>query len=136
MGDTELTVKGTAELDRAVKKINKDFDDEFKSAAATVARQVVSMARGYARTPQARLAASTLNAGTEGAAGTVTSHSGMFAGSEFGGGMRPETKQFPAYQGKRGYFLYPSMRANADRLNKIWDDALQNSMQAWDYAPR
>ena len=137
-GDNEidLTVKGIPELARAVTKIEKNFDVDFKGAAAQVARDVVAGARQRAASRQQQLAASTLNAGVRGSAGTVTSNSPIFPGAEFGGGMRSTTRQFPPYRGKRGYFLYPSIRSNAARLNKIWDGALQDAMDPWDYTPR
>ena len=128
---SDIEVKGLSGLIRALNTIQRDFEPELKDASKAVARESISMARGNARTPQARLAASTLNAGTDGDGGTIVSNWPGFAGSEFGGGMRSTTRQFPAYQGKRGYFLYPAMRANASRLNKVWDDAIYDVMKPW-----
>lgn len=133
MADVE--VKGLPQLIRATGKIQKDLPDRTQEAAASIARDIVAGARGYARTPQASLAASTLSAGTDGQAGTVTSTAAMFAGAEFGGGMRASTRQFPPYMGKRGYFLYPWMRAHAQRLNDQWDKAIDDAMAVWDYKP-
>lgn len=128
----DLQIQGLKELARACDKIGARFDDVMKEAATAVASRVVSGARGAARTPQQRLAASTLTARGN---GTVGSDWAGFAGSEFGGGMRPETKQFPAYQGKRGYFLYPAMRRNASSLNEIWNDAVDDAMKPWKHKP-
>lgn len=133
MADSEI--KGLPQLLKACDKIPKAMEAETQDAARQVAREVVSGARGAARSPQQALAASTLSAGTDGDGGTVGSTWAGFAGSEFGGGARPTTRQFPPYRGKRGYFLYPSMRANASRLNEIWDDAMDRVGELWDYKP-
>jgi hypothetical protein len=135
-GEAEFSIRGLPELVRACSSIQKDFGREFERSAHDIARQVVYMARSAAHTRQQQLAASTLQSGTEADAGTVRSSAGMFAGSEFGGGMRPTTRQFPPYRGKRGYFLYPAMRANANTLNKLWQEALDDSMKPWDYKAR
>lgn len=134
MGDVE--VKGLRELIRATDDIQNRFLPVMTDAATDVARMVVTAARSAARSPQQRLAASTLNAGADGAAGTVSSNAPFFAGAEFGGGNRPNTRQFPPHRGKRGYFLYPSMRANAAALNRRWDEGVEEAMAAWDYKPR
>lgn len=127
-----VQVKGLKELTRACNDIQRRFPEAMQGAADQVATKVVAGARGAARTPQQRLAASTLN--TMGS-GTLGSTWGGFAGSEFGGGARPNTRQFPPHQGKRGYFLYPSMRRNASSLNAIWDDAIDEAMKPWNYRP-
>lgn len=131
----DIDIKGLRELLRATNNIQKEFPDELTEAAADVARMVVSGARSAATSPMARLAASSLSAGRNGAAGTVTASAPFFAGAEFGGGNRPTTKQFPPYRGQRGYFLYPSMRAQSGRLNDRWDTAIEKVMSVWDYKP-
>lgn len=130
-----LTIKGLPQLTRACDQIQKRFEPSLAQAAQAVARDVVAGARSYARSPQAKLAASTLNAGTQGDAGTVTSTSALFAGAEFGGRGRPSTMQFPPHMGKRGYFLYPWMRANSAKLQKHWDAGVDEAMAPWDYKP-
>lgn len=125
-----VEIKGLKELAKACDKINRNFDDVMDAAATQVAQRVATGARGAARTPQQRLAASTLSAQGN---GTVGSNWAGFAGSEFGGGSRPETRQFPPYQGRRGYFLYPSMRQNKQSLNALWDEAVDEAMKPWDY---
>lgn len=130
-----LDIKGATQLVRACDQINKRFPDAMSKAAAAVARDVVRGAQSYARSAQARLAASTLNAGTAELAGTVSSTAALFPGAEFGGQGRPSTMQFPPHLGKRGYFLYPYMRANSDKLQKLWDDGVDEAMEPWDYKP-
>lgn len=130
-----MTVEGLPQLVRACDKISKDLERKTDAAAEDVARDVVSNARNAARTPQARLAASSLTTGTSGDGATVESSSPIFTGAEFGGRARPTTQQFPPHKGKRGYFLYPSMRARADQLNKHWENAIDDAMATWDYKP-
>lgn len=131
--NTKIDIKGLPQFIRALNKIQSDFEPETEKAAQDIARMVVAGGRGNARTPQARLAASSLNAGVENGAGTVRSNSPIFTGAEFGGRMRPVTMQFPPHRGKRGYFLYPWMRANAQKLNDRWDRAIADAMEPWDY---
>ena len=40
----------------------------------------------------------------------------MAAGAEFGGQGRPTTQQFRPHLGRQGYFLYPTIRDNQDRI--------------------
>lgn len=130
-----FTIKGLPQLTRACDKIQNRFEPALAKAAQAVARDVVAGARSHARSPQAQLAASTLNAGAQGDAGTVTSTSALFAGAEFGGRGRPSTMQFPPHMGKRGYFLYPWMRANSAKLQEHWDAGVDEAMDPWDYKP-
>lgn len=123
-----VQVKGVRELARACDQINRQMPDDMEATADAIASKVVTGARGAARTPQQRLAASTLS--TMGS-GQLGSSWGGFAGSEFGGGARPSTRQFPPYLGKRGYFLYPSMRRQASTLNAMWDEGIEKAMKPW-----
>lgn len=131
----DVDIKGLPQFARALDRIQKNFPETTREAAHAIARDVVAGARSFARSSQAQLAATTLRAGVDGQAGTVTSNSGIFAGAEFGGQGRPSTMQFPPHRGKRGYFLYPWMRQNAERLNDRWDKAVNDAMEPWDYRP-
>lgn len=48
-------------------------------------------------------------------------------GAEFGGGRRPSTRQFSPWRGNgegAGYFLWPTVRENADETMERYGDAL------------
>lgn len=46
------------------------------------------------------------------------------AGAEFGGQGRPTTMQFQPHRGTTGYFLYPTIRRDSERINETYRDAL------------
>lgn len=46
-------------------------------------------------------------------------------GHEFGGGRKLTTRQFPIHSGRRGYFFYPTIRANAQELLERYADAVE-----------
>ncbi len=46
------------------------------------------------------------------------------AGAEFGGGRRPTTQQFRPWLGHTGYFLFPTIRRDAERINTTYRAAL------------
>lgn len=43
-----------------------------------------------------------------------------FFGHEFGGGARPNTRQFPIHRGRDGYFLYPTVREEMAKAGERW----------------
>lgn len=136
MADGEVKILGMRELIKAVDEINRDFPKEMGDAASEVARTVVRGAQGNTGTAQQAFVARSLSYGSDGEAGTVQADHPAFPGAEFGGGGRPSTMQFPPHRGQRGYFLYPWMRANASRLDDIWQEGIETAMKPWNYKPR
>jgi hypothetical protein len=136
MSDPNLELRGYPEFQKAIKDIDRLFPKTMAETAVNIARDWVSLAQAAAGEPQQALAARDLSAQADELGATITNDSPLFFGAEFGGQGRPETMQFPPYQGKRGYWLYPTARENADRFNAQWEDAVDVAMKPWDHKER
>ena len=129
-----VEIKGYPEFQKALKKIDRDFPKAMQEAGIEVANEWVRAAKGNTTTSQQSLAATGLRVGPpEPTGGLIVADSPVFQGAEFGGRGRPETMQFPPHRGQRGYFFYPAARANADRLNAIWDAGIDKAMAPWNH---
>lgn len=133
MADVEKELRGYPQFLDAIGDITKRFPEVMAETATNIARDWVSLAQAAAGAPQQALAAQDLSAQSDGEGATITNDSPIFFGAEFGGQGRPTTMQFPPYQGKRGYWFYPTARENADRFNQQWADAVDVAMQPWDH---
>lgn len=90
---------------------------------------------------QARLAADSVRAAgtgelTAGGSGRLPSGTGtygdLFFGAEFGGGSRPETRQFRPYK-PTGYWFFPTVEADEDdSLIEAAGDGLDAAAKRWD----
>ena len=136
MAEFDSELKGYPEFVRAIADIDKRLPDEMIVTANNIAREWVSLAQAAATAPQAQLVAQTLNADADALGASIRADHPAFFGAEFGGQGRPTTMQFPPYQGKRGYFLFPSARANADRFNDMWSKAVDEGMKEWNHKER
>lgn len=132
----EGEIKGYPEFMRAIADINKRLPESMREAATAIAREWVSLAQSAAGTPQQALAARELMVDQDAIGASIRNDSPLFFGAEFGGQGRPETMHFPPYQGKRGYFLFPTARSNAERFNDMWSTAIDEGMSAWDHKER
>ena len=55
----------------------------------------------------------------------------VFFGAEFGGQKRKTTMQFRPHKGKEGYFFYPTLREDADRMVERWLGAIKAIEREW-----
>lgn len=133
MAELEKELRGFPQFLDAIGDITKRFPEVMAETATNIARDWVSLAQAAAGQPQQALAARDLSAQSDGEGATITNDSPLFFGAEFGGQGRPTTMQFPPYQGKRGYWFYPTARENADRFNQQWADAVDVAMKPWDH---
>lgn len=133
MAELEKELRGYPQFLDAIGDITKRFPEVMAETATNIARDWVSLAQAAAGAPQQALAARDLSAQSDGEGATITNDSPLFFGAEFGGQGRPTTMQFPPYQGKRGYWFYPTARENADRFNQQWADAVDEAMKPWDH---
>lgn len=129
-------IKGYTEFMRAISSITSDMPKEMATTANDIAREWVGLAQSAATAPQQALAAQSLSYSADELGAQISADSPLFFGAEFGGQGRPSTMQFPPYQGKRGYFLFPTARANADRFNEQWVKAIDKSMEPWNHQER
>jgi len=128
-----LTEQGFDEFSRAVNDINRRMPLAMREAAQRIAEDWVGKAQGATLTSQQALAASAMTITVDEETGvTLRNDSPIFFGAEFGGQRRPETMQFPPHRGQRGYWLFPTARANAEQFQEIWAAGVDESMKEWD----
>lgn len=125
-------VEGVTEFVRDTNRIEKAFPDIMRNASIEVANTWVDLARAGANTKYANEAAREFSISDDGEGAIIGNASPVFFGSEFGGRARPETMQFPPYNGRQGYWFYPARRNNEDRIMAIWDKGVEVSMREWD----
>lgn len=140
--DVTIQVSGVRALLKALSKIDKELQSGVRDASAEIAQDLVSGAQSAAQTPLQALAASGLKVKRDRVpvvkVGSNMVRPGVrerdiFYGAEFGGGKRPTTQQFLPHQGKRGYFLYPTARANGKRYAAMWIGAVDKAFEAWSH---
>lgn len=126
-----VQVEGLRELSRALKAIGPDAQKELKDASKRVAAFVADDARAAAYSiggVAAHVAPSIKPTGGVAGAGVAMGGASypMAGGAEFGS---YKYKQFKPWRGNStgaGYFLYPTIRENADRIQTEFTDAVDD----------
>lgn len=126
-----VQVTGLPELSRALKAIGPDAQKELRDASKRVATFVANDARSAAQSiggVAAHVAPSIKPVGGVSGAGVAMGGAAypMAGGAEFGS-LR--FKQFKPWRGNgsdAGYFLYPSIRRDADRIQTEFTDAVDD----------
>ena len=140
---TGISIEGLPELSRALKSIGPELQRELKRANKDVARFVADDARGAASglgSTAAKAAPSVKPTAGAGYAGVALGGAGypFAAGAEFGGQRRPTTMQFEPWRGSgegAGYFLYPTIRRDAERIEDEYGSALDEVIRKAGLAP-
>lgn len=126
----DVKVHGLAELNKALKAIGPDAQRDLKEASREVAGFVASGARAaaYAQGGVAAHVAPSI-APVGGVSGAGVAFGGarypMAGGAEFGS---IRYKQFKSWRGSdsgAGYFVYPAIRQDSDRIVDEFTDAVQ-----------
>lgn len=129
-----VNVEGLRELNKSLKEMGPEFPREMRLANKEIATSVLEAARSRAfslggvaakTAPTLRVSAGTTSAGVA-LGGTRAPYA---AGAEFGGGRTPTTRQFKPWRGKgsdAGYFLYPTIRDNAEEIEAQYREALDD----------
>ena len=130
-------VEGLAELRKALKAIDAAAPKELAAAGKEVAGFVADDARGLASGlggVAAKVAPSIAPGGTQrgGSVNFGGSSYPMALGAEFGGQGRPTTQQFRPHLGTTGYFVYPAIRQDADRIETEFRNAIDHLMRKYD----
>jgi hypothetical protein len=132
-----VNVEGLTELRRALKAVSADAPKELNAAAKEVAQFVADDARSAAAGlggVAAHVAPSIKPSGT--ARGGAINLGGaaypMALGAEFGGRGRPTTQQFQPHLGRTGYFVYPTIRRDGDRIESEFSEKLDDLMRKYD----
>jgi hypothetical protein len=147
--EADLQITGLKETLRAFNTYGKDASRELRQAAGGVADQLVPalvLAAGMA-SPQAALVAPSVKRRSDRVPVIVAGGSrrarpstrpgrrvtagDIFFGSEFGGGRRPATRQFPAWVGTTGYWFWPTVRAHLPRLRREYIRTLDELAARW-----
>ena len=133
MPNSKPEIEGYPQFQSALDDIERDLPKRLKDAANQVARDWISAARNKASGSQAREAAGAMGVRPDSEGAVLTNSHPLFYGEEFGGQARPETMQFPPYQGQRGYWLFPAARESATAFQKVWEAAIDKATEAWDH---
>lgn len=124
-----VKVDGLRELNAALRAIGPDAQKELREASKEVAEMVADDARAAAYTiggvaahvaPSLRAVAGVKSAGVAGGGARYP----MFGGAEFGSYKHKQFKPWRGNDSGAGYFLYPSIRADSDRITTTYTDAI------------
>jgi len=136
-----LRVNGLNELNRALKAIGgRELQGELKKAGLTVANVVAddAVSNAYSLGGVAAHVAPSIKAAARFTGAGVSlggsSHPAA-AGAEFGGQGRPTTQQFAPWRGSgssAGYFVYPAIRSNSDRIADEYLEAVVDLARKYD----
>lgn len=116
-----------AELDEAVQRIAEEEATRIGRAAGGSSAQAARLS-GFIRADRGRTPGVTV-AGSPGFSGGGTVGQ-VFFGAEFGGGARATTKQFRPYR-STGYFWFPTLRADEERIARRYEQALAQIEREW-----
>lgn len=147
---TDTTIPG---INKRLRAIPKEAAPALRDAAGDIARFVASDAAGAAREVGgiARLVAPAIlvgrdrvplvrlgsrqalpaegNGWTHRRGGPRQTLADVAMGAEFGGGRRETTRQFMPHRGRRGYFLWPTVRRDSDAIQGAYSAALDHALQ-------
>lgn len=129
-----MQVEGLNELNRALKALGPELQKELKQTNLDVAQLVADDARGIAHSlggVAAHVAPSIQAKGYTTSAGVGFGGPGypMAGGAEFGS---IRFKQFKPWRGNgadAGYFVYPAIRQDADRITTEYTEAIDDLMR-------
>lgn len=132
-----VSVEGLADLRKALKAVSDQAPKELNAASKEVASFVAADARGAAEGLGGVAAHVAPSIGAVGnARGGAVSLGGaaypMAEGAEFGGQGRPTTQQFRPHLGRTGYFVYPTIRRDGDRIESTFSELLDDLMRKYD----
>lgn len=128
-----VSVESLNRLNRDLKAISKDAQNELKKANVKVAEREGQRAASAAHSlggVAAHVAPSIKGGGGNAWAG-IKFGGGypMAMGAEFGGGRRPTTHQFKPWLGHTGYFIYPTIRRDNEEITSTWSEAIEELMR-------
>lgn len=126
-----VKVEGLRELNRALKRIGPEHQKELKKTNLSVAELVADDARASAQSQggvAGHVAPSIQAKGYTTSAAVAFGGSGyeMAGGAEFGSIRFKQFKTWRGNSGDAGYFLYPTIRNDADRIYTEYTEALDD----------
>ena len=132
-----VNVEGLSELRRALKQVSDQAPKELNAASKKVAEFVASDARGAAEGlggVAAHVAPSIGAVGNSRGGGVSLGGASypMAEGAEVGGRGRPTTQQFQPHLGRTGYFVYPTIRRDSERIESTFSELLGDLLRKYD----
>jgi hypothetical protein len=148
-GNDAIQIKGIYEFLRDASKADKRFDVEMRKSAQVVAQLIVDKARVEAASVTRDRQATEVMKGMRARSDRIPtvkldSKSGfvsaskpnrkrkrkvtrgdVFFGAEFGGGTKPNTRQFLRHRGRSGYFFWHTVRREKENIAKEYLDSIQ-----------
>ncbi len=126
-----VKVAGLNELNRALRELGPELQRELKQTNLTVAEIVAKDAQSAAFSlggVAAKVAPSIRASARNTAAGVSLGGTGypMAAGAEFGAVRYAQFKPWRGNGSDAGYFVYPSIRRDAERIETEYSKALDN----------
>ncbi len=131
-GTVGVQVEGLAELNRALRALGgREFQTELRDAGKEIATEVSGDARSIALGlggVAAKTAGSvSASAGFTSAGVSLGGSAYPFAmGAEFGSNRFPQFRPWRGSGSGAGYFVYESIRRNADQIGEVYQDALDH----------
>lgn len=129
-------VKAAAQVPDAVQQAAGDALGAFASHEVARVRAAASGASRVARLTARGVKAAPLTAGGRlivggaGRAAPGATYGDLFFGAEFGGGSRPETRQFAPYN-PSGYWFFPTVEGDGPKLDQAGDAGLEAAEKVW-----
>ena len=141
-----IQVEGLRELLRALSRLPKTAQAEIREAAQAIADDEAKRITSAGRSSDSQSAAAagfvkarrdrvpTLSVGGNRKAGVSggATVGPLFFGAEFGGQKRPTTRQFRPHKGRTGYWLWPVLREDQERMLKRWQAAVEAIAREWE----
>jgi hypothetical protein len=136
-----VSIQGLSELNRDLRNLSKEAQGELKQANVRASKVVAEDASSAARAlggVAAHVAPSVIGGGGTTWAGVKIGGSAypMALGAEFGGQGRPTTQQFKPHLGRTGYFVYPTIRRDNDKITETYVDAIDHLLTKYDLPAR
>jgi hypothetical protein len=128
MAANKIEILGLRDLQRELRAADKAFPKELRAANKDAAEIVADATRASfaSRGGVAPKVAASVKALAQQRSASVKIGGARFPyalGSEFGGGARPRTRQFPRFK-KGGYSLFPAIKDNREKVVDAYADAI------------
>lgn len=128
-----LYIEGLADTKKRFRALPKDVKAGADEQVREVARFVAAQTKAAASTRAEKKVATTIkaqkNSVSIGGGGKRQAAGSMALGTEFGGGRRPTTRQFRNHRGTQGYFFWPAIRRNSERIKAMWDEMVDELLR-------
>lgn len=129
MADVGVKVEGLTELRKALKAVDAGLPKELGQVHRKLGDMVVTEAQARARGlgGVAAKSAPSLRAASQAARAQITlggARAPYALGAEFGSGRYKQFKPWRGSDADAGYFLYPTIRANRDRITEEYERML------------